>query len=236
MGGLLSSLHASRPGVQSGRRCPGGQQIHACPFPVRAAGATPGTTEPPSMATSDSFADLMTRLRRGDDAAAHDLFQRYARRLVGLARAQVNDRLRHKVEPEDVVQSVYRTFFRRHSADQIEVGDWDSLWGLLTIITVRKCLKRVEYYQAECRDARREVGQAPADASGSWHRVLDREPTPDEAAQLAETVEGVLGGYDPEDREVIALSLQGYPVQEIATQLGRAERSVRRLREGMRKR
>jgi RNA polymerase sigma-70 factor, ECF subfamily len=189
------------------------------------------------MPTSESFLNLMAQLRQGDDAAARELFDRFARRLIGLARSQVNPRLLHKIEPEDVVQSVYRTFFRRHGAEQVVASDWDGLMGLLTVITVRKCLKRVEYFRAACRDARLEVGlEPPTDGSGSWRQVLDREPTPDEAAQLTETLEAVLLRYDPEDREVIELTLQGDTVQAIAARLGRAERSVRRLREGVRKR
>src|SRR5262245_19165742 len=31
-------------------------------------------------------------------------FERFTRRLIGLARAQLDDRLQHKIEPEDVVQ------------------------------------------------------------------------------------------------------------------------------------
>ena len=53
-------------------------------------------------------------------------------------------------------------------------------------------------------------------------------------AVLAETVEQLLRGLDGDERQVIQLSLQGYSTQEIARQLNRAERSVRRLRERVR--
>ena len=53
---------------------------------------------------------------------------------------------------------------------------------------------------------------------------------------MAETVEQVLRGFDPEDRPVIELSLQGCSTEEIGQRLNRAERSVRRLREGWRDR
>jgi RNA polymerase sigma-70 factor (ECF subfamily) len=41
---------------------------------------------------------------------------------------------------------------------------------------------------------------------------------------------------DPDERAVLELSLQGYTATEISERLGRAERSVRRLRERVRKR
>ena len=44
----------------------------------------------------------------------------------------------------------------------MEVGSWDSLWGLLTVITLRKCSERAAYYRAQCRDVAREVSAPPA--------------------------------------------------------------------------
>ena len=59
--------------------------------------------------------------------------------------------------------------------------------------------------------------------------------TPDEAAVLAETVEELLQRLNGDERTIVELSLQGYSTQEISEQLSRAERSVRRLRERVRK-
>src|SRR5262249_18828209 len=118
------------------------------------------------------------------------------------------------------------------------LGDqgWRELWNLLTCITLRKCADRVRYYRAECRDISREAA-APAseEAPDLWREAVSREPTPEQAAVLAETVEQVLTGLDADERYIIELSLQGYTTQEISEQLGRAERSVRRLRERVRK-
>ena len=60
------------------------------------------------------------------------------------------------------------------------------------------------------------------------------EPTPEHAAVMAETIEQLLAGLTPDERPVIELSLQGYTAQEISEMLGRAERSVRRMRERLR--
>jgi RNA polymerase sigma-70 factor (ECF subfamily) len=67
--------------------------------------------------------------------------------------------------------------------------------------------------------------------------AIDREPSPDEAAVLAETVEALFRQVDDADeRAILELSLQGFTAAEISESLGRAERSVRRLRERVRKR
>jgi RNA polymerase sigma-70 factor (ECF subfamily) len=167
---------------------------------------------------------------------AGDLFQRFARRLIGLARTHVDARLHHKIDPEDVVQSVYKSFLLRYKDLPIDHDSAGGLWSLLTLITLRKCADRVRYHNAECRDINREAQAATdTDRIEPWRDAVGREPTPEQAAVLAETVEAVLGGLTTMERPVVELSLQGYSTQEISEQLGRAERSIRRLRERVRR-
>jgi RNA polymerase sigma-70 factor (ECF subfamily) len=184
---------------------------------------------------SDSFAQFLARLHSQNDAAAQELFVRFARRLIALAHRHIQGGLRYKVDPEDVVQSAYKSFFFRYNAANLDVANWNSLWGLLTLITVRKCAERAAYHRAECRDAAREASHARG-GEGTWLEPLGREPTPDEAAVLSETVEQLLAGLDDEERPILELSLQGFTTREISEQLGRAERTVRLHREGIRHR
>jgi RNA polymerase sigma-70 factor (ECF subfamily) len=187
-------------------------------------------------AMQDSFPDFLARLRSGDDAAARELFERFAHQLISLARRRFTTGLRHKVDPEDVVQSAYKSFFARYGQGNLKVGSWDSLWGLLTLITLRKCSERVAYHRAARRDAARELSPPTGDAEVPWLEALSREPTPLEAAELSETVDGLLDSLDEKERPVLELSLQGYSTREISQRLGRAERTIRLLREGVRKR
>jgi RNA polymerase sigma-70 factor, ECF subfamily len=184
------------------------------------------------MVDDDSFDGLMGRLRAGDQDAATAVFRRFTGRLIALARAELDARTRGKVDPEDVVQSTYRSFFTRVDGGQFDVATWDALWGLLTVITVRKCMNRARFFRAERRDARAEF--APGSGSvGAGVPVLaiDREPTPSEAAMLTETIEQLLRGLDSDDRAIVELSLQGYTTSEIGARLRFAERTVRRVRE-----
>jgi RNA polymerase sigma-70 factor (ECF subfamily) len=184
----------------------------------------------------DSFAEFLGRLRAREDTAARELFQRFASQLIALARGHFDARLKRKVDPEDIVQSAYKSFFVRYGDGNLEVVNWNSLWGLLTLITLRKCAERAAYYRAQRRDVKREVS-APAGAEGEpWLETLGREPTPLEAAELGETVEQLFASLDEDERPVLELSLQGYTTREISEQLGRAERTVRLLREVVRKR
>jgi RNA polymerase sigma-70 factor (ECF subfamily) len=189
------------------------------------------------MADTETFARLMARLRSGENAAASALFEQFASRLVALTRRRFNRVLARKVDPEDVVQSVFKSFFARHRAGKLEISDCDALWNVLTLITLRKCADRAAFFLAERRDATRETsGPASGDSLDASSRALDREPRPEEALILEEIVEGLFRTLDVHERPILELSLQGYTAAEISTRLGRAERSVRRLRERIRKR
>jgi RNA polymerase sigma factor (sigma-70 family) len=196
-----------------------------------------GHGEDAGMDPHDSFTELNQKLREGDQDAATEVFGRFVGRLIALARTKLDTRVRRKEDPEDVVQSVYRSFFTRHRAGKCELANWDELWGLLAIITIRKCLARFRHYLAQRRTIAGEV-DVPlwGDAADGLSAAVDREPTPLEAAVLVETVEQMMRGLDPDDRAIIELSLQEYPVREISERLGLSERTVRRVRERTEKR
>ena len=177
------------------------------------------------MSVNDSFVNLMARLRSGEDMAAREVFVRFASRLAGLARRHLDTRMAAKVDPEDVVQSAYKSFFLRQREGTLDVGTWDGLWGLLTMITLRKCADRAAYFRAGKRDVARETtpGRADDSAPEVADLLLDREPQPDEAAALAETVEALFRAIDdPDERAILELSLQGHTATEISERLGRA--------------
>ncbi len=189
------------------------------------------------MAGETSFAAILQQLRQRDDRAASVVFARFSRRLVGLARQHLDGRLRQKVDPEDIVQSVFGTLFRHLRAGDFDLGGWDSLWGLLTTITVRKCGKWVDYYTGQRRDLRREVSLEPAgDGSTPGLEIFDREPTPSEAASLAETVEGMLRGLNERERQIVLQLLQGACAEETGRLVGCSERKVRRVLHRVRER
>jgi RNA polymerase sigma-70 factor (ECF subfamily) len=168
------------------------------------------------------------------DEASRALFEQFSQRLIGLARTHLDGRLKNKVDPEDVVQSAYKSFFLRYGDQTLAAQGSDALWSLLTLITIRKCADRARYYRADRRDLNQEA--APTGSQPDfWREAVSREPTPEHAMVLAETVERVLREVGTDERRVVELSLQGYSTQEISEQLGRAERSVRRLRERVRK-
>jgi RNA polymerase sigma-70 factor (ECF subfamily) len=190
------------------------------------------------MTTDRSFKELMTRVQAGDQQAAYQVFNHYVQRLVGLARGHLDRLIRRKVDPEDVLQSVWKSFFNRHAHGQFELDGWDGLWALLAQITVRKCGRWNEYYRAQRRRADREAYSLsdPDRATAVWQALISSEPTPSEATSLVETVQHLMEGLDERDRTIVSLRLQDYTVPEISNQVGRTEYTVNQVLKRVRKR
>jgi RNA polymerase sigma-70 factor (ECF subfamily) len=188
------------------------------------------------MAPDPDFQALMGRLRQGEPEAARQIFDRFGQRLIALARTRLHGPLRAKLDPEDVLQSVFRSFFRRHAQASFDLDNWDSLWALLTVLTLRRCGFYTRYFRSQCRQLRREAAPALSETSlASWEAIA-REPTPSEAAVLNETVEQLLRGLAGRDRQIVELSLQGYGAAEVSAQVSCSERTVYRLLARVRKR
>jgi RNA polymerase sigma-70 factor (ECF subfamily) len=184
------------------------------------------------MAQDRSFEELMIQLRSANEDAAREVFNRFAHRLIALARQRLGSRVRQKVDAEDVVQSAFRSFFSNACFD---LDGWDNLWSLLVVITLRKCGRRVAYFRAACRDIQREQTLAqPAAEDAGWDTAA-ADPTPEEAAILAETVEQLLRGLKDWEQSIVTMTLQGLTVQEISAQIGRTERTVYRVLEQVKK-
>jgi len=189
------------------------------------------------MAEASSFDELLERLREGEEDAARQIFEQYAKRLIGLARVHLDSAVRRKVDPEDVVQSVFKSFFVRMGKGQFDLENTDGLWSLLVVITLRKCGHKVRDLHRQRQDIRKETAprQADDEAASSW-QALAPGPTPLEAAILAETVEQVFGGLKERERLIVELHLQGHEIAEIQAQVQRSEYTVRDVLTRVRKR
>src|SRR4051794_3013940 len=95
---------------------------------------------PPAPGAGDPLSDrsLLRRFQGGRDDAATQLYLRYAGRLHALARAQSGADLKARVDPEDLVQSIFRTFFRRAARGDYEVPEGEELWQLFLVIALHK--------------------------------------------------------------------------------------------------
>src|SRR4051794_6445959 len=174
---------------------------------------------------------LLRRFRRGQDDAPTLLYLRYAERLRALAATQRSPGLAARVDPEDIVQSVFRTFFRRAAEGQYDVPEGEEIWKLLLVIGLHKIRSVGAFHRA----ARRDVRQT---ASGeAYDQALDAEAGQDETALsvLRMVIDEVLDALPTSHRPIIELRIEGHEVSEIATRLQRSKRTVERVLQEFRK-
>jgi len=178
--------------------------------------------------TNASDHSLLRRLRTGDEDAATAMYVKYAERLRLLANRQFSRDLSARVEAEDIVQSVFRTFFRRVAKGEYVVPEGEELWKLFLVIALNKIRKVGAYHRAARRDVRQTLGGEALDDRGAT--VADETPL----AVLGMVIEELLAKLPEASRVIVRMRIEGYEVSDIATQTGRAKRSVERLLQGFR--
>lgn len=176
-----------------------------------------------SLAESDRT--LLNRYRRGEADAATELYFRYAERLRKLARAKASTELQREIDAEDMIQSVFRTFFRRAADGQYDLPEGDELWRLLLVIGLNKIRSLAIYHHAEKRNLDKKIVGESAEIA-----FLEQGDSDHVALSILKmTIDEMLVLMPPDYREIVDLRIAGYGVAEIAEKSGRAKRSVERI-------
>jgi DNA-directed RNA polymerase specialized sigma24 family protein len=176
--------------------------------------------------SSESVTHWVRQVEAGDNAAAQRLWEHYFRQLIGLARGRLQSVPRRVADEEDVVLSVFDSFFQDARQGELpQLSDRNDLWKLLVFRTAQKSIDLIRRHQARKRGGQ----QAGSDARPDLEQVLGREPTPEFAAEVADECRRLLETLGSEElRQVALLKMEGYDNGEIATRMGCVERTVER--------
>ena len=180
---------------------------------------------------------LLKRWMEGDQEAADEIVDRYLSRLTALARTRLSPKMRRRVDPEDVVQSAYRSFFRNAADDRYVLERSGDLWRLLAAIMMNKLHGQVEFHSAKKRAIGKEESMLAA--GGGASSVINpgafaHQPSTTEMLGLTEELERTMTELPAAHRRILELRLQGHSVTEIAEDIERSERTVRRALENIR--
>ncbi len=169
---------------------------------------------------------LLEQFRAGDELAAEALFSRYFKRLTSLARSRLSARLMRRTDPEDIVMSVYRSFFVGARAGRFTLNRGGDLWRLLSAITTHKLFRQIRHESADRRSVEHEVPIDRVDEA----RIRERQQiaTPEDAMALSDELEWVFSQLDAGAHRILELRIQGAELSEVARATGRSERTVRR--------
>jgi len=190
------------------------------------------------MEPSSEVDRILQQLREGDATAAEELFSRFSGQLCRVVQSKLGWRYGRKFDPEDVAQSVFKSFLGMQARQDLTFANWDALWGLLSLIAVRKCGHRIDYLRAACRDITRErsviLDRDDVERSRTDLEAISREPSPSQAAMLSEAINDLLAQLDERDRQIATMALQGYNTAEISERVARSTRTVQRVLERIR--
>lgn len=174
--------------------------------------------------------DLIKQYKAGSQSAAGELFDRYCEKLMRLAQRRIGQRMASRVDPEDVIQSAFRTFFVRVRNNEFTFDGENDLFKLLVRLTVNKALRQIAHHRAAKRDPHREAGQG-TDDSDILAGVMAHEPSPDVEVAVLDEFERFLSQLPDFERKVLELKLHGNTTTEIAEALGSYDRKIRRVLE-----
>lgn len=172
---------------------------------------------------------LIDQYREGDSQAAGQIYARYAKRLLGLASSRIFEVLQSKVEPDDIVQESFAAFFKMADEGRVQWAREGDLWRLLAGIAANQVNRQVEHFDAAKRDI--------AVEKDSLVDQLTSEESFDACAatELADLVDSLLD-QKPLTKKILLARLAGFRLGEIAEQVGRSERTVRRVLRALRAR
>ena len=172
--------------------------------------------------------ELVERFKAGSESAATELFDRYCEKLMGMARRRIGQRMASRIDPEDVIQSAFRTFFSRVRNDEFTFEGQSDLFKLLVRLTVNKTLRQIAHHRAAKRDPNKEAGQG-SEEDDVFRSLTDGDPSPDVEVALVDEFERFLSQFSVFDRKVLEMKLHGHSSAEIAESLGSYERKIRRV-------
>lgn len=181
------------------------------------------------------FAELLKRIRAGEQAAQNEILEKYRPYLKMLAQSNVDTWVQAKTDASDIVQESMIDACR---GVQNFAGNTEAEWlAWLKKIVSNNLHDMVRHYKgAAKRDVSRERSWEVSSAgqSGKFERApMEQEPRPSQIVMQSEREEHLayaIGQLDESYREVIRLrNLQRLPFDEIAEQMGRSRSAVQML-------
>jgi RNA polymerase sigma-70 factor (ECF subfamily) len=172
----------------------------------------------------DPFEVLLRRLNGGDESEVQEAFSRLEPFVKMIVRRHLSPRVRSKIDPTDIVQSVWVELLK---------GFRDSRWSFPDARHLRAFLAKLTHDRAidRCRHLGRAADHESPLGEGAQVEVSlpSTDPGPVERVQAEELWEQMLSCCPAEHRGLLLLRRQGLDVQEIARRSGLHESSVRRI-------
>jgi RNA polymerase sigma-70 factor (ECF subfamily) len=169
------------------------------------------------------FDDLLRRIRARDEDAITELFHHYRPIMCREIRARLTDPALYRLlDPEDVCQSVLKSFFIRAAAGQYDLQTPGQALALLLEMARNKVAYQARRHKAQCRDVGR-TAAAPVEEVP----VASNEPTPSRVVADKDLLATVRERLTEEERRIYDLQMEGRGWVEVAAALGETPDALR---------
>ena len=170
--------------------------------------------------TSQSVTYLIRAVQGDRASAVGPLLAIYFERLVQLARRRLQNVPGMDGYEEDLALRSFLSVYEnlRDPARRVQPDSRDDLWRLLAARTISRAIDLIRKHR-------------PAEAPGDHdlERFLAREPTPEEAAEMADECRRLLDLLEePQLRQIALWKVEGFTNEEIASKLDCVLRTVER--------
>jgi RNA polymerase sigma-70 factor (ECF subfamily) len=182
----------------------------------------------------DSVAELLARVRTGDEEALAELLRQYEPKIRLTARYLLRPILRRYLDSIDVAQSVQFDLMRGLRRGSFEPADSETFVSLAVTVVRRKVARHWRHLQIEHR-----LRFGPSNGSAPPPGLLTPHDTPEDPAQTVQQSEDLRAFWqllEPTERRVLELRLQGYTTEESAAEMGCAANVLRVRLSRLRKR
>ena len=180
------------------------------------------------MHEEESAAEFLSRLESGEESALHEVYVRFADRLLLLAEHEIGQRLRRHYSPEDAMLSGMGSFCIRAAAGRYQFDHLGALWSLLRTFTLNKIRRAAGRHRRELQVA------VEMDDDCQGLEKMAEEPTPGEVAEHADEIEAFLSKFSQRDANICRLWFEEYSSVEIANRVGCSKATVDRARRRLR--
>jgi RNA polymerase sigma factor (sigma-70 family) len=167
-----------------------------------------------------SITRLIRAVQDGSSSAVRSLLAAYFDRLVQLARKWLQNLPGLGGYDEDLALRSFHSVYQRlrDPAQPLDLAGRDDLWRLLATRTISRAIDLIRRHR-------------PAEVPGDQDltQLLSREPTPEEAAEVADECRRLLDSLqEPELRQIALWKVEGYTNEEIAARLDCVPRTIER--------
>jgi RNA polymerase sigma factor (sigma-70 family) len=169
---------------------------------------------------SQSITRLIRAVQDGSSSAVRPLLSTYFDRLVRLASRRLRNLPGLAGYDEDLALRSFQSVCQRlrDPTRPLDLSGRDDLWRLLATRTISRAIDLIR---------RHRPAEVPGDEDVA--QLLTRDPTPEEAAELADECRRLLDSLqEPELRQIALWKVEGYTHEEIAARLDCVPRTIER--------